>query len=65
MKNYYRIDKEEISELLDMYLDDVVTWSMAEWIADQIGETESHISEELEKHPKFKQLKTILNRGTK
>ena len=46
-----------------MYIQDVVDWSMCEWIAHQMGISEDDIQIELDKNSKYKQIKKLLDRG--
>ena len=58
-----KVSDSEINDLIDMYLDDVFTYAMAEWIADQLmlGKT-SDIAERLENNHYLKLIKHNLGR---
>jgi len=57
------IDKNELKDCVSMYIQDVVDWSMSEWIADQMGISEDDVQIELDKNSKYKQIKKLLDRG--
>jgi len=58
-----KVSDSEINDLIDMYLDDVFSWAMEEWIADQLmlGKT-SDIAERLENNHYLKLIKHNLGR---
>ena len=56
-----KIDKEELNDCIDVYLQDVIDWSMSEWIADQLCITTEEVDSELEKNSTYKKLKKLLN----
>ena len=56
-----KIDKEELNDCIDVYLQDVIDWSMSEWIADQLCITTEEVDSELEKNSTYKKLKKLLD----
>ena len=57
------IDKNELKDCVSMYIQDVVDWSMCEWIAHQMGISEDDVQIELDKNSKYKQISKLLDRG--
>ena len=58
-----KVSDSEINDLIDMYLDDVFSWAMEEWITNQLmlGKT-SNIGERLENNHYLKLIKHNLGR---
>lgn len=56
-----KIDKEELNYCIDVYLQDVIDWSMSEWIANQLCITTEEVDSELEKNSTYKKLKKLLD----
>jgi len=56
-----KIDKEELNDCIDVYLQDVIDWSMSEWIADQLCITTEEVDRELEINSTYKKLKKLLD----
>lgn len=56
-----KIDKEELNDCIALYLQDVIDWSMSEWIADQLCITTEEVDRELKINSTYKKLKKLLD----
>jgi len=55
-----RIDKEELKDCISTYMYDVVSWSMSEWIADQLAVSVKDVEVALNKDATFKKIKRLV-----
>ena len=55
-----RIDKEELQDCISTYMYDVVSWSMSEWIADQLAVSVKDVEVALNKDATFKKIKRLV-----
>jgi len=55
-----RIDKEELKDCISTYMYDVVSWSMSEWIADQLSVSVKDVEVALNKDATFKKIKRLV-----